>query len=307
MRFSLSRVVVAAVTMKWKRSPVRFVSFILCLVFTFTTFFGIHHLIATPGVLDHTHIPPQSPPSPPSPLFIFSSLTVQTIPSANLRPSSLLPQLQQTHPPRAPAGMANDDGLPLILRAREDVGPITLLGNNLHRLEPEEHADEQQGQNQQHPRDGRDGSLDTNLPLDRAPHRRGRGRDQEGHGLRDGEGGGHAREARVVGPLALEIVGEFGPISTGHADLKIRGVVRFHDDAVALSDGQVGEEPDEAGEQGGYDEWDVLATERERQGESCEWEQDHERCSPNHVRTSGEPLLECHAVGARGLDSRTAV
>lgn len=58
----------------------------------------------------------------------------QFVPPSDLAPSTQIAQLQQAHPPCGTTGVADDDGLPLILRTGQDVRSESVGRDDLNSL-----------------------------------------------------------------------------------------------------------------------------------------------------------------------------
>lgn len=163
----------------------------------------------------------------------------QFIPPPNLTPPTQPTKLQQTHPPRRPARVPDNDRLPLILRARENIRAEPLTRDNLHFAEPPQHPDQQDRQHEQNPGDHRRGRLCAQTAFDCSAASRSRRGDEVRERLRDGERGSYARKAGKVGRLLADLLGHSTTRSARHAGLKVGGVIGLHDDTMTFRNGQV--------------------------------------------------------------------
>ena len=161
----------------------------------------------------------------------------QFVPPPNLAPPTHPTKLQQTHPPRRPARIPNDDRLPLILWATENIRAEPLTRDYLHFAEPPQHPDQQDCQHQQNSGDHRRSRLRPQTAFDDPAASRGRGGDEVRERLRDGERGSHARKAGKVGRLPADLLGHSTPRSARHAGLKVRSIIGLHDDAMTFRNG----------------------------------------------------------------------
>lgn len=145
--------------------------------------------------------------------------TRQFILAPDLAPPALTAQLQQTHPPRPPARVPDDNWPPRLFAAERQARPEPVCRHHLHFLEPPHHPDQEEGQDQEDAGDDASGGPRSQTPLDGTTGPGRGGADQEGKGLRDREPGRHAGVARVRGSLLHHDLGDAVSWPADHAGL----------------------------------------------------------------------------------------
>ena len=233
-----------------------------------------------------------TPSTPALSSFLYRS---QPIPPSNLGPSAHFAKLEHVQSSCRPAGISDNDGFPLVLWPGQDIGAIPLTRNHLHNLEPPEHCEEKQRQDQQNSCDDCCCHLSSKVPLnDAAPPCRPSS-DQEGEGLRNRKPSCHTGKARKIGPLLSNLFRQDTTWSARHSWLKIRCVKCFHDQTVTFCDGKVGKKSNQGSKNDGRHKMH-CSVRREGVPQPSKGQYDCEGRSSHQVRSPSHPFFESHTI-----------